>query len=401
MLVVAEALEVILSQIKEKSAEQVLLCEALERIIAEDIYSDYDIPAYDDSAMDGYAVRAEDTRGASNDNPVILEIVGEVKIGSLPQLVLNQGQAISVTTGGLIPSGADSVVIVEHTQREGSCLKIFRQVNKGDNIRKAGEDIKKGELILEKGIKISASHLGLLARIGKAKLMVKQKPCIAYLVTGDELLDLEEELKPGKVYNCNAYSLLGQILKAGAEPKSLGIVRDEPEDIKMALKEAEHCDIIITSGGVSMGKYDIIKDVLQQLGVEIKFHKVAVRPGKPLLFGIWQGKLLFALPGNPVSSMVSFEVFVKPAIFKMLGRKHPYYQEVEAVLDEDLRKRKGYRYFLRAITSWRDGCYHVHTTGPQGSGILKSMALANSLLDLAEEQEYIPAGSIVKVRFLN
>ncbi len=403
MIKVAAALRTVLKGIKILDSEVIKLTDALERVLAQDLYADYGIPQFENSAMDGYAVKSVDTKGASKDNPKILEVCGNIKAGALPKRILKPNQAIRIMTGALIPKGADSVVMVEDTRRqEKNRVNIFKEARIGENIRKAGEDVKKGELVIPCGTLLKSAHIGLLASLGKAKVKVTRKPKVAILATGDEVVGVEEKLKPGKIRSSNTYTLYAQIIKSGGIPRNLGIAKDRPSELEKKIKLGLDCDIILTSGGVSVGDYDLVKDILAKMGTNIRFWKVAMRPGKPLVFGVIKGIPVFGLPGNPVSSMVSFELFVRPAILKILGQKNnDGRKEMEAVAEEDIKKKPGFRYFLRANTRWHQGRYLTKTTGPQGSGILKSMALANSLIILPEDKEFVKKGERVTVIFLD
>lgn len=401
MIKVEEALRSILSCAPLLSTEKVRLTDSLGRVLAEDVFSDLDIPLLNNSAMDGYALNSMDSRGASPQTPKTLKVIEELKAGMISSLKIKGGEAIKVMTGVPIPQGADAVVMVEDTERQGGEVKIFKEVDPNENIRMAGEDIKKGELVIENGTLLKAAHIGMLAALGIPEVKVTRKPRIAILTTGDELCDVEEKSTPGKIRTSNTYTLYNQVLSCGGIPHNIGIARDETDDIEEKIKSGLSLDAIITSGGVSMGDYDLIREVLLRMGAEIKFWKVAMRPGKPVLFGVLEGKPVFGLPGNPVSSMIGFEMFVKPAILRMLGQNDDTRHEVEAVLEEDIEKKKGLRFFLRAQTRWEDGVYFTKTTGPQGSAILRSMMLANSLIILPEDEEYIRRGTKVSVRFLN
>ncbi|MDP2938718.1 MAG: molybdopterin molybdotransferase MoeA [Candidatus Omnitrophota bacterium] len=410
MIKVATALRTVLKGIKILDSEVIKLIDALERVLAEDVYSNSDIPGFNNSAMDGYALKSSDTHGAARNKPKILEVIEDIKAGDIPKKRLKSNQAARIMTGAMIPEGADSVIIVEYTKRAKGkeqrakrmeFVQIFKEVKSGENIRKAGEDIKKGELVITKGTLLKSSHIGILASLGKAKIKVSRKPKVAILATGDEVIDVDEKLKPGKLRSSNTYTLYTQVLNCGGIAKNLGIARDKPLQLEKKIKEGLDCDLILTSGGVSVGDYDLVKDVLAKMGTNIIFWKVAMRPGKPLVFGHIRRIPLFGLPGNPVSSMVSFEIFVRPVIKKMLGQEADERKEVEAVSEEDIKKKKGLRYFLRANTRWHQGRYLTRTTGPQGSGILKSMALANSLIILPEKEEFIKKGEKVTIRFLD
>jgi molybdopterin molybdotransferase len=406
MIKVDEALRIILNSIQALDSDTISLANASGRVLQQDIFSNSDIPAFDNSGRDGYALRSADTKDASPESPCKLEVLEELKAGMMSSSEIKSGQAVKIMTGAPIPEGADSVIMVEDTEKsQGTShkpqVRIFKETTPGENIRRAGEDIKKGELVIQKGTLLKAAHAGMLAALGITKAAVTRKPRIAILATGDELVDADEEAPKGKVRTSNTYALYSQILSYSGIPVNIGIARDEPKDIREKIESALVCDLILTSGGVSMGDYDLVKDVLTKMGADIKFWKIAMRPGKPILFSTLGEKPVFGLPGNPVSSMVGFELFVRPAILKMLGQTSDDRQEAEAFLEEDIEKKKGLRYFLRAQTRWEDGGYLTKTTGPQGSGILKSMMLANSFIILPEEEEFIKKGAKVRVRFLN
>ena len=423
MIKVDEALKIILSAVKQVESENIPLIESLGRVLSEDIHAGSDIPGFDNSAMDGYAVRFSDTTNASKVKPKTLEVICDIKAGDSPKASLKENQAARIMTGAIIPRGADSVIMVEDTERVSGnryqvtgkrgkeWVRVFKEVKLGENIRKKGEDIKKGELVIPGGKELNSAHIGILASLGMSSIKVYRKPRVAILATGDEVIEIDKELATGKLRNSNTYTLYSQILKCGAIPKNLGIAKDKPDQLEKSIRKGLDCDIILTTGGVSVGDYDLVKDILAKMGTNIKFWKVAMRPGKPLVFGTIKNesrscvqgrdKLIFGLPGNPVSSMISFEVFVRPAILNMMSQIHDERKEVDAVLEEDIVKKKGLRYYLRAYTHWKNGVYLTRTTGPQGSGILKSMALANSLIILPEEEEKIEKGVRVTVRFLD
>jgi molybdopterin molybdotransferase len=316
-------------------------------------------------------------------------------------------------TGAPLPGGADAVIMVEETKKvEGLRLKVegerdepkdefvevLREIRPGENIRRAGGDIRKGELALEKGKVIGPAEIGLLASLGIDKAPVIRAPEVAILATGDELLEVNEALVPGKIRSSNSYTLYGQVLRYGGIPVDLGIVRDVREEIKAKVESGLDYDLLLTSGGVSVGDYDLVKDIFAGLGMEMKFRKIAMKPGKPSVFGLIRGKPVFGLPGNPVSSMVVFEQFVAPAILKMSGKTGPQKLEVSAILKEDINKQPGRRHFLRAWVEFKDGRYWAKTTGPQGSGILRSMSLANALMIIPEGTGEVKAGEEVRVQ---
>lgn len=400
MIKFEEALKVVLDSVKKMDAGKAVIIDSFGRTLAEDIKSGCDIPAFNYSAMDGYAVRSADTKGAYAGKGAKLKVAGEFRAGGDFSARVEEGQAVKIMTGAPIPEGADAIVMVEDTKMEDSIVEVFEEAETGDNIRLAGEDIKKGDLVIKKGTLLREGHVGMLAALGIPEVNVTRRPKVAILATGDEVISIDEDMKPGKVRNSNAYSLHAQVLGCGAIPVNKGVARDDIAGLKAKLQSCLDCDIIITSGGVSMGEYDYVKDVMIDLGMELKFWKVAMRPGKPNLFGVINGKPFFGLPGNPVSTMIGFEVFVRPAVLKMSGRISDDRREVEALLEEDIKKKKGLKFFIRAQTRWEDGGYITRTTGAQGSGILSSMAKADSIIILPEDKERVNKGEKVPVRLL-
>lgn len=417
MLKVERALKIILNSVSPLESEVVPLTESFARVLAEDIIAPFSVPSLDNSAMDGFALRFQDAAHATHASPVILEIVDDIKAGFVSRKTIQKEQAARITTGAPLPRGANAVVMVEDTQciekkhvasqRKKEYVKIFKSVEKSENVRYAGEDLKRGDRVLKKGTVVGPSQSGILASIGRRKVRVARQPRVAILATGDEIIAVDRDIAPGKLYNSNTYALMAATRRAGGIPRMLGIAGDNIADLKRKISRGLDADILLTSGGVSVGNYDFVKDALRDLGVEMVFWKVAMRPGKPLAFGMTKARgtrsrraAVFALPGNPVSSLLSFELFVLPAIRKMTGQVFTP-STVEAVLDEDVTKKKGLRFFLRARTEWHRGAFHTRTTGPQGSGILKSIACANSLIDLPENKKVVAKGERVVVRYLH
>ena len=382
--------------------EKVAILEALDRVLAEEIFSDEDIPPFDNSAMDGYAVIASDTKGASASQPAVLEVVEELPAGYEAAKVVKNGEAIKIMTGAPMPKGADAVVMVEDTKLEDSRALIFKEISPGDNVRRAGEDVKKGDKVLQKGTLIRPAEIGMLAALGKPKITVVRKPRVAILSTGDELVDIGEKLSPGKIRNSNTYSLYAQIKRLNCIPIDMGIAKDVSTEVKEKIQDGlASADMILISGGVSVGEYDLVKDVLIELGIDMKFWKVAMKPGKPMLFGIIDSKPVFGLPGNPVSVMISFEQFVRPALLKMSGRSSIRKPIFKAILDGEIRQKLGRKNFIRAWIEPVNGNYHAKITGPQGSGILRSMTLANGLIIVPEDISHIQTGAEVNVQFFD
>ena len=401
MISVEEALNRILTRIPVLGLEKVDIISSLGRVIGEDILAPRNIPPLDNSAMDGYAVRSADIKGASRENPISLMVIEELPAGALPQRAPTKGEAVRIMTGAPIPPGADTVVMVEDTEKAGQQVRVFQGVPPGENIRRAGEDVKKGDRVISKGSVIRAAEVGMLASVGRASVYVHQRPVVAILCTGDELVDVDEGIADHKIVSSNSYTLSAQVMECGALPLQLGIAKDTPEEIEEKLRQGLRADLILSSAGVSVGDYDLVKDVLGGIGFQMEFWGVAMRPGQPLAFGTIRGKPTFGLPGNPVSSMVSFEQFVRPSLLKMMGHKNLFRPVVEAILKENIRKKPGRRHFMRARVSLEEGRYVVTTTGPQGSGILNSMVEANGLLIVPEEETEIKAGEKVQVLILD
>ena len=401
MISVNEALDKILSRIRPLGFEKVSILEALGRVMAEDIYANRDIPPFDNSAMDGYAVRTGDIQNASSSHPIQLEVIEDLPAGFISKKKLEKGQAIRIMTGAPSPEGADAVVPVEDTKRDNRFVLIYTTLPRAENIRKAGEDVKKGERVISKGDLIRPSEVGMLASVRRSFVLVYQRPLVAILCTGEELVDVDGNMDGVKIVSSNSYTLAAQVKDCGVIPIQLGIARDQKEEIKEKLLQGLRADVLISSAGVSVGDYDFVKDVLNDLGVEIVFWRVAMKPGMPVAFGMLQGKLVFGLPGNPVSSMVSFEQFVRPSLLKMMGHPQLFRPVIEAVLKEDIQKKPGRRHFIRAFVTFEKDQYFVVPTGAQGSGILKSMVKANGLMVIPEDRETVKAGERVKVQLLD
>jgi len=414
MISVEEALEKVLSYVDVLEAEEVPILESLGQVLVEDINSHIDLPPLDNAAMDGYAVRANDTHGASDQSPRLLRVIDTVSAGSISQQKVTPGTAIRIMTGAPVPEGADSVIRFEDTDEEqrqrqsAGEIGILCEVKPGLNIRRAGEDIARGAIVLRKDTVLRPAEVGVLASLGMSKVNVIRRPVVAVLATGNELVDIDQPLPAGKIYNSNTYSVAALVRRYGGIPRILGIAFDSEDSLVTKLRQASDADMLITSGGVSAGDYDMVKDVLASEG-EITFWTVRMKPGKPLAFGTIKGiakkgntKRIphLGLPGNPVSSMVTFELFARPAMLKMMGKKNLAKPVVEAVLEEPVANTDGRRCYIRAIVTKRDGQYYAHLTGPQGSGILTSMSLANGLVVVPEDTAGVKAGEVVKVIML-
>jgi molybdopterin molybdotransferase len=369
-------------------------------VVGEDIDARRNIPPLDNSGMDGYAVRTADIEKASRDHSVRLKVIEDLPAGFLSQKTLKEGQAIRIMTGAPIPMGADTVVPVEETRKDGSSVSIFKAFPLGENIRRAGEDVKQGDRVISRGDILRSSEIGMVASIGRSSLSVYQRPMVSILCTGEELVDVDEPLEGVKIVSSNSYTLAAQVRECGAIPVQLGIARDQKEEVKEKLRQGLRADVLISSAGISVGDYDFVKEALKDLGMEMVFWRVAMKPGKPMAFGVIREKPVFGLPGNPVSSMVSFEQFVRPALLKMMGHRQIFRPCIEAMLNEDLAIEPGKRHYIRAVVSRKEDHYVVMTTGAQGSGILNSMVRANGLIVIPEDRKGVQAGEKVKVQLL-
>jgi molybdopterin molybdotransferase len=410
LISVDEALERVLERIAVLEAEESDVLGCLGQVLAEDISSPINIPPLDNSAMDGYAVRSADTRGASRKSPRLLRVIETVAAGDIPRGEVKAGEAIRIMTGAPIPKGADAVVRFEDTdesERGGTPREagILVAVEAGLAVRRAGEDISAGSLVLKKGTVIRPAEVGVLASLGRSEVMVIRRPVVAILATGDEIVDVTQPLPQGKIYNSNSYSVAALVLRYGGIPQLLGIAKDDEDLLLAKLRLGQEADMVITSGGVSLGDYDVVREVLEKEG-EIVFWQVREKPGKPLTFGLLRGKEgrsipLFGLAGNPVSAMINFELFARPAILKMMGKKSLAKPTIEAVVEDSIENTDGRRIFTRAIVEKRGGQYFARLTGPQGSGILTSMALANGLVIVPEDKPGVKRGELVKVMMLD
>jgi molybdopterin molybdotransferase len=395
-----EARARILEGIAPLPAIRVQLLESLGRVLAEDVVSDIDIAPFDNSAMDGYAVRSEDVAGASAEVPIVLRVVDHVPAGRMPERAVGEREASRIMTGAPMPEGADAVVMVEVTRGLelegglGGTVEIQRPVRPAENVRFRGEDVRVGDVVLKAGEKADSAAVGLMAALGYHHVAVHRPPRVAIVSTGDELVEVAEKPGPGKIRNSNAWSLSAQVLEAGGEPVVLGIARDTEEETRAMLVRAGGSDVMLSTGGVSMGDFDVVKAVLESLG-EMDFWKIAQRPGSPLTFGRIGGTPFFGLPGNPTASMVSFELYVRPMLRLMEGHAAISRPRVTATLATDARKKSGKRYYWRGRLRLEEGRLVVEPTGNQSSALLTSMHLANCLIVLPEDATSVRAGTLV------
>lgn len=397
MLSVQEAQNRIIEAVSRMDPHAVNLAEALGCVLIQDVVSPADVPPFDNSAMDGYAVRSEDTARARSSDPVPLVVKGTVRAGDRLLFGIERGECARIMTGAEIPDGTDSVVMVENVESKGDQILVGSPVPKGRHIRTKGEDIKRSEVVLKSGTRLRPPEIGALASLGLSRVSVVKRPIVALASTGDELVEIDEPLSPGKIRDSNRYSLRALIVEAGCTPLELGIVPDKRAEMELTFERAlQKSDLLMTTGGVSMGEYDLVRDVLSSIG-RFEFWKVNMKPGKPLAFATANGKPVFGLPGNPVSCMVCFELFVRPALMKMKGEKELFKETLSATTTCPIDKRKGRTEFKRGMVWREENTVKVDLTGPQGSGILTSMVKANCLVHLPEEVGPVSAGEKVTV----
>jgi molybdopterin molybdotransferase len=380
------------------------LDEALGSVLAEDVVSPLDIPAWTNSAMDGYAARGEDVRGASDAKPVRLRVVEHLPAGRFPTRAIAAGECARIFTGAPLPEGADSVIRQEDTDEGAETVTIVKDRDAGVNTRRVGEDIRKGSTVLTESTELGPAQLGVLASLAVAHPLVYRRPRIAILGSGDEIVDIdqpEEILSGRKIASSNTHTLIALVRQTGGEPVNLGIAADTPDSLREHLGRALECDLLVTTAGISVGEHDYVRAVLDELGVKQRFWKLRMRPGAPVGFGLIGEVPWIGLPGNPVSTMVTYELFVRPAIRKMMGHNRPFRRSVAVRMAEPISLKPKLQHFLRGIVTEGPQGPEARLTGPQGSGILTSMARANALLVIPEGQHETPAGSVVPAIVLN
>ena len=391
MLSVEEALAQILAKVQPLPTERVDLVASLGRVLAETVRSTRVIPPWPNSSMDGYAVRASDTHpGAA------LTVVGRVVAGAVPDRPIGTGEAMRIFTGAPLPGGADAVVPQEDVDATEPCVTLRAATERGAYVRPAGEDVRAGDLVLEPGIVIGPAEIGLLATLGHAQVEVSRRPRVAVLSTGSELADLGVEPGPAQIPNSNSYSLMAQVMEAGGIAINLGVVPDRLEVIGERIRRGAEADVLVSSAGVSVGDLDLVREALVAAGAELHLWKVNMRPGKPITFGTLGHRPVFGLPGNPVSAMVTFELFVRPALLAAQGRRRLNRPRVHAIAAERIANRGSRRAYLRVSLEERDGRWRARLTGDQGSGILRSMVAADGLAVL-QGDTMVDVGSELEV----
>jgi molybdopterin molybdotransferase len=393
---VAQAAERIVDGVEPLPPERVGLLDAMERVLATPAVAPYTLPHWDNSAMDGYAVVADDLEGASAEAPVELRVVDSVMAGQTPSRPIGRGEATRIMTGAPLPQGADTVVRVEDTDAGTTIVRIRDARDARKNVRPRGEDFRSGDEVLSSGAVVGPAQIGVLASLGLASVWVHRRPRVAIVGSGDELVDLDrfhEVLAGHRIVSSNSYTLAALVRRAGGIPVDLGVAPDTLDALRALLERTEGADLVVTSAGASVGESDFTRQALLSLGAELAFWRVRMRPGAPLGFGTLRGKPWLGLPGNPVSAMVTFELFARPLIRKLLGHRRLHRQPVAVILDEPVHIGARLTHFLRAIVHvGSDGALHARLTGPQGSGILTSMSKANALLVVPEDRPQTPAG---------
>ena len=396
-LSVAEASAHVLAGLAPLTEESVDLRDALGRVLARDVASPVSLPPWDNASMDGFAVRASDVRGASASNPVRLRVDDTIAAGAIGQRVLEPGTAMRIMTGAPVPMGADSVIRVEDTAGSADLVEIRDDRDATANVRVAGEDVRAGTVVMRAGTTLGSAQIGVLSSVGCARPYVHRRPRVAILATGDELVPVErfdDVLAARRIVSSNSYSLEAAVRAAGGEPVAVGIGADDPEVLAQLLRAADGCDVVITSGGVSVGDFDYTREVVEQLGGRLSLWRVRMRPGAPLAFGRLFGVPWIGLPGNPVSALVTFELFGRPLIRTLVGSTRPHRRTVPVVLAEEVVLRAPLTHFLRCVlTDEADDQLHARLTGAQSSGMLTSMSMADALLVVPPDPLHWPAGS--------
>lgn len=401
MIDYGEALREVVAKARPLAGESVPLAKALGRTLARDIRAGENIPPFSKATMDGYAVRAADTGPAPGGGAAELDVTEDLPAGRVSRRPLRPGEAARIMTGAPLPTVSDAVVMVEDTERAGGRVRILRPASPGDNIGESGEDVRKGDLVLERGDIIGPAEVGMLAALGHAAAWVARRPMVAVIATGDEIVEPGQKARRGQIRNSNGHSLLAVSLQAGAAAAYLGIARDSNASLERKIRRAERADILVLSGGVSVGDHDLVKNGLGDAGVRPVFWQVRIKPGKPVFFGVRGRQLVFGLPGNPASALVTFHLFVRPAVDRMLGRKTVGLRAGKAVLGQTVTMKPGRTQFLRAAAAGDGPELRVIPYPDQKSGVLRSMVRSRVLIMVGAEVARIDEGQTVDVLFID
>jgi len=404
MIEMDDAIRIVMENTQLIDVVSVDLMDALGHTLAEDVRSDINMPPFDKATMDGYALQGQDIASASGATPVILDVIEEIPAGTVPQKVVGAGQASRIMTGAPVPEGADTVIMVEDTESEadGQKVRVLDVTEVGENIARLGEDVTVDQVVLEKGAFIRPPEIGILAAMGVVSVPVYRKPVVGVIATGSEVVEPSEVPQPGQIRNSNGYSMMAQALRASAETKYLGIVEDDADSLRQVIGEGlETCDVVMLSGGVSAGVYDLVQDAMRELGVEVLFDRIRMKPGKPLTFGVKGKKLVFGLPGNPVSSVVGLELLARPAIRKMQHRDICHHPQAKTILKADFKQSPGRKQFVPAYsTRGEQGLWTSDWVGHHGSADLFALARANSLFVVDADVDFVPAGTALDLVLL-
>ena len=399
---IEKANEILLNEYADIRTVELPILDSLDHVLAEDIVSDMNMPPFDRSPLDGYAYKSEDGKNASLDSPVVLEVIDSIQAGYISHKRIENGQAIRIMTGAKIPEGADAVIRYEDTEFTDKEVKIFKFLKPQSNIVKAGEDMKTGDLVLHKGMTIGPAEIGILASLGRNRIKVYSRPKVAILATGDELIDINENLKEGKIRNSNSYTIAAQVKRLGGEAVMLGICKDNTEDAKLELDSAlKWADLVIVTGGASVGDADITKEALKAAGADILFWKVNMKPGSPIIAAKYKNKFLFGLSGNPAAAYITFELFVRPTLLRLMGKTKYNLMEVSSILESNFNKTGSQNRYVRAFTCKKEGRYYTTLTNKHSSGILSSLSGKNSLFFVPAGTTPYKKGDEIKVQLIN
>ena len=397
MIEMDDAIRIVLENTRTIDTTRVGLGDVLGRVLAEDVHSDIDMPPFDKALMDGYALRGADIASASQKEPAILDVIEEISAGNVPQKRVESGQAARIMTGAPVPKGADTVGMVEDTEADADPekVRVLSATETGRNIARLGEDVRVDQVVLRANAPMRPPEVGILAAVGHVDIEVYRQPVVGVVATGSEVVEPQHKPKPGQIRNSNGYSMVAQVLRAGARARYLGIVEDDVDALIQTIGEGlAACDVVALSGGVSAGDYDLVQDGMRDLGVEVLFDRIRMKPGKPLTFGVKGAKQVFGLPGNPVSSVVGLELLMRPAIRKMQGMIDVHLPTVRTALTADFRQTPGRKQFVPAHSvQGKNGAWESTWVGHSGSADLFSMARANSLFAVDAELAQVKAGA--------
>ncbi len=403
MISMDEAIRIVLQHTSAIDGTYVDLMDALGCTLREDVRSDIDMPPFDKATMDGYAVVGEDVADARQENPAVLEVIEEIPAGSVPGKVVSNGQASRIMTGAPMPDGADTVVMVEDTvaERDGLGVRVLAVTEEGRNVVPLGEDVRCNQIVLEAGTLIRPPEIGILATVGVVSVPVYRRPIVGVVATGSEIVEPGNHPAAGQIRNSNGYSMMAQALRSGAQTRYLGIVEDDEAALNAVISRGlDECDVVLLSGGVSAGIYDLVQGAMRDCGVEIFFDRILMKPGKPLTFGALGKKLVFGLPGNPVSAVVGLELLVRPAVRKMQRMSEVHRPMVRGKLAQGFRQSPGRKQFVPARSEEVNGCWESRWVGHHGSADLFSLSRANSLFVVEAEVEALDAGAEVDIVLL-